>query len=128
MATKIPWLLLTLTDIPWYGLPVSKALEKSCKWLLFCSLILKVNKSAYIAKSRQQYHKILKKFCCTGKNHALKDMFMLNYETIKVNSFYYCSIEVLIDFINSAIAIHNFFKKATLLFTSASSTYDRKNF
>ena len=68
-----------------------------------------MNKSVYIAKSRQRYHKTLNKILLHGTNHALKDMCMLNYETIKVNSFYYCSIEVLIDFINSVIAIHIFY-------------------
>ena len=65
-------------------------------------------------------------------NHAVKDMYMLNYGTIKMDSFYYCSIEVLIDFINSVITncytIKVFLKKATLLFTSASNTYDNINF
>ena len=51
---------------------------------------------------------------------------MLNYGTIK-KSFYYNSIEVLIDFINSVITIHAFLE-ATLFFTSASNTYDRMNF
>ena len=86
--------------------------------MLFCSLILKVHKSVYIAKSRKRNHKTLNKILLHGTNHALKDMCMLIYETIGVNSFYYCSIEVLIDLINLVIAIHNFFKKATVVYFS----------
>ena len=40
-------------------------------------------------------------------NHVLKDMYMLNYGTIK-KAVYYNSIAVLIDFINPVIAIHLF--------------------
>ena len=86
-----------------------------------------MNKSVYVAKSRQGYHKTLNNILLYMPNHVLKDMYMLNYGTIKINSFYYSSIEVLIGFINSVIAIHVFLK-ATPLFTSASNTYDRMNF
>ena len=87
-----------------------------------------MNKSVYIAKSTQQYHKTLNKVLLHVSNHALKDMYMFNYEAIKMNSFYYCSIEVLIDFVNSVIAIHDFLKKATLLFISRLNTYHSMNF
>ena len=56
-------------------------------------------------------------------SHALKDMYMLTYETIKKA----VSIIVPSDFINPVIAIHVFLK-AIPLFTSASNIYDRINF
>ena len=64
---------------------------------------LKVNKSAYIAKSRQRHHKTT--FCCTCQTR-LKIFVHLNYGTFLKNSSYYSSIHV--DFINSVIAIHVF--------------------
>ena len=42
---------------------------------------LKVNKSAYIAKSRQHYHLTLSNILLHVSNHFLKDMYMLNYGT-----------------------------------------------
>ena len=44
---------------------------------------LKVNKSVYIAKSRQRHYKTLNKILLHVPNHALKDVYMLNYGTIK---------------------------------------------
>ena len=49
---------------------------------------LKVNKSVYIAKSKQQYHKRLNKILLHVSNHALKDMYMLNYGTVKKKTLY----------------------------------------
>ena len=76
-----------------------------------------MNKSVYIAKSRQPYYQTLNSILLHVPNHALKDVYMLNYGTIKsINSSYQhlffswpsvaykkaCnSIEVLIGFINS---------------------------
>ena len=37
----------------------------------------------YIAKLRQRYYKTLKNILLHVSNHALKDMLMLNYGTIK---------------------------------------------
>ena len=42
------------------------------------------------------------------------------------NSFYYSFIQVLIDFINSVIVIHVFYKQLDF-FTSASNAYDHMN-
>ena len=42
---------------------------------------LKVNKSVYIAKSRQRYHKPRNNILLHVSNHTLKDMYMLNYGT-----------------------------------------------
>ena len=51
---------------------------------------IKVNKSVYIAKSRQRYHETLDNIVLHVPNHALKDVYMLNYGTIKnINSFCY---------------------------------------
>ena len=44
-------------------------------------LLLKVNKSVYILKSRQRYHSTLNNILLHVSNHALKDMDMLNYGT-----------------------------------------------
>ena len=53
-------------------------------------ILLKVNKSVYIAKSRQRYYKTLNNILLHVPNHALKDVYMLNYGTIKnTNSSYY---------------------------------------
>ena len=49
-------------------------------------------------------------------NHALKEMYMLNYGTINyAKNFYYSYTEVLIDFINSLIAVHVFYKQLHFL-------------
>ena len=45
------------------------------------TLRLKVNKSEYIAKSRQRYHKTFNNILLHVSNHALNDMFMFNYGT-----------------------------------------------
>ena len=61
-------------------------------------------------------------------NHALKYMYMLNYEIINnVNSLYYRSIEVLIDFINSVVTLHVFYKQLHFLL-QPQITYGRMNF
>ena len=46
---------------------------------------------------------------------------MFNYETIK-KSFYYNSIELLIDFINSVIVIHIFFISNSIFYLSFLNT------
>ena len=54
---------------------------------------IKVNKSVYIAKSRQPCYKTLDNIL---PNHALKDVFMLNYRIIKnTNSSYYTRLFVI---------------------------------
>ena len=45
--------------------------------------VIKVNKSVYIAIWRQRYHKTLNSILLHMSNHALKDVYRLNYETIK---------------------------------------------
>ena len=51
---------------------------------------IKVNKSVYIAKWRQWYYKTINNIFLHVPNHALKDVYMLNYGTIKnTNSSYY---------------------------------------
>ena len=39
---------------------------------------VKVNKSLYIAKLRQRYHKTFKKILLHVSNHALKDMYTVS--------------------------------------------------
>ena len=52
--------------------------------------ILKVNKSVYVAKSRQRYYRTLNNILLHVPNHALKAVFVLNYKIIKnTNSSYY---------------------------------------
>ena len=41
----------------------------------------KANKSVYIAKSRQRYHKTFNNILLHVSNHTLEDMYMLNYGT-----------------------------------------------
>ena len=85
-------------------------------WMFPNTISLKVIKSVYIAKSRQRYRKALTNILLPVPNHALKNMYMLNYETKKnTDSFYYRSIKVLIDFINSVIAMHVFYKQLQFL-------------
>ena len=45
---------------------------------------VKVNKSVYVAKLGQRCDKTLNNFLLHVPNHALKDMDMLNYVTIKI--------------------------------------------
>ena len=54
-------------------------------WLchILYAILLKVNQSVYIAKSRQWYEKTLNNVLLHVSNHALKDMYMLNYKTLK---------------------------------------------
>ena len=81
--------------------------------LTFCEINL--NKSAYIAKQGQRYGKTLNNLSLHVLNHVLKEMYILNYETINNTNTLYCSfIEVLIDFINSVIAIHVFINNCRL--------------
>ena len=62
--------------------------------------LVKVNKSIYIAKSRQQYYKTLNNILLNVPNHALKDLYMLNYGIIKnTNSSYYTRFFVINFFI-----------------------------
>ena len=62
-----------------------------------------------IAKSGQRYDKTLNKFLLHVSDHASKDMYMLNYGIISnMNSLYYSSVDVLIDFINSVILFRRF--------------------
>ena len=63
-------------------------------------------------KSVRRYDKKLYNSLLLMLNHALKGMYMLNYGIINnMNSLYYSSIEVLIDFINSVITLHVFYNK-----------------
>ena len=55
--------------------------------------------------------KTLKNFLFHLPNHALKDVYMLNYGIINNMKFFYSSIEVLIDFINFVIALHVSYKQ-----------------
>ena len=74
--------------------------------ITFNEEIVKVNKSVYMAKSGQQYNKTPNDFSLHVSNHALKYMYKLSYGTINnTNILLYSSIEVLIDFIDSVIAI-----------------------
>ena len=53
-------------------------------------LLFKANKSVYKAKSKQRYYKTFNNILLHVPNHALKDVYMLNYRTIKnTNSSYY---------------------------------------
>ena len=64
------------------------------------TFIIKVNKSVYIAKSRQRYYQTLNNILLHVPNHALKDVYMLNYGTIKsTNSSYYTLFFIIIFFI-----------------------------
>ena len=90
--------------------------------------VFKVNRSVYIAKSGQQYDKTLNNFLKYVPNHVIKDMYMLNYGIMNsVNSLYHISIEVLIDFINSVITLHVFYKQLNFLLQPR-VTYGRMNF
>ena len=63
-----------------------------------------------IAKSRQRYHKTLNNILLHVPNHGLKDVYMLNYGTIKnINSFYYTCL--LLFFLS-----YNLIKTDTLVF------------
>ena len=59
---------------------------------------LKMNKSVYTAKLWQRYHKILKNILLQLPNHDLKDVYMLNYGTMKnTNSLYYTRFFIIIN-------------------------------
>ena len=66
------------------GTPLDYNLSKE-EWLTMRGLaedrnfIIKVNKSVYIAESRQRYHKPRNNIFLHVSNHTLKDMYMLNY-------------------------------------------------
>ena len=63
-------------------------------------------------KSVRRYDKKLYNSLLLMLNHALKGMYMLNYGIINnMNSLYYSSIEVIIDFINSVITLLVFYNK-----------------
>ena len=51
-------------------------------------------------------------------DHALKYMYMLNYGVLNYKSLHYSSIQVLIDFINSVIAIHVIFIRNFIFYFS----------
>ena len=51
--------------------------------------ILKVNKSVYVAKSRQRYYRTLNNILLHVLNHALKDVYMLSYGIMKNTLFCY---------------------------------------
>ena len=63
-------------------------------------------------KSVRRYDKKLYNSLLLMLNHAVKGMYMLNYGIINnMNSLYYSSIEVIIDFINSVITLLVFYNK-----------------
>ena len=67
-----------------------KKKDENAKCLDFQFHNLKVNKSAYIAKSRKRYHKTLNNILLLVPNLALKDVGLLNYGIIKnTNSSHY---------------------------------------
>ena len=76
----------------------------------------------------QRYDKTLNNFLFHMSDHALKDMYMLHYGVISnMNSLYYNSIEMVIDFINSVITLHVFHKQFHFLL-QPQVTYGRMNF
>ena len=65
--------------------------------ILICVIVsVKVNKSVYIAKSRQCYYKTLNNILLHVPNHALKDVYKLNYGIMKnTNSSFYARFFVI---------------------------------
>ena len=61
---------------------------------------IKVNKSVHIAKWRQRYYKTLNNIFLDVPNHALKDVYMLNYGTIKNTKSSYYTGFFIINFFN----------------------------
>ena len=59
---------------------------------------IKVNKSVYIAKSRQQCYKTLNDILLHVPNNTLKDVYMLNYGTIKNRNILYDTPLFIINF------------------------------
>ena len=60
-----------------------------------------MNKSVYIAKLRQRYHKIVKNILLQLSNHDLKDVYMLNYGPMKnTNSLYCTRFFIIINFLS----------------------------
>ena len=59
---------------------------------------IKVNKSVYIAKSRQQCYKTLNNILLHVPNNTLKDAYMLNYGTIKNRNILYDTPLFIINF------------------------------
>ena len=59
---------------------------------------IKVNKSVYIAKSRQQCYKTLNNILLHVPNNTLKDVYMLNYGTIKNRNILYYTRFFIINF------------------------------
>ena len=49
--------------------------------IYLANINVKVNKSVYKAKSGQRYHLTLNNILLHVSNHALKDMYILNYGT-----------------------------------------------
>ena len=60
-------------------LPTSPTNQRYSSYL--SDFLIKVNKSVYIVKSRQRYHLKLNDILLHVINHALKDMYILNYRT-----------------------------------------------
>ena len=81
---------------------------KSNEIYLLGEFNIKVNKSVYIAKSRQRYYKTLHNILLHVPNHALKYVYMLNYGTTRsTNSSYYTSFFILIFFIIQLIKTYS---------------------
>ena len=59
---------------------------------------IKVNESVYIAKSRQQCYKTLNNILLHVPNNTLKDVYMLNYGTIKNRNILYDTPLFIINF------------------------------
>ena len=79
-----------------------------------------------MANSGQWYDKTLSNFLLHVPNHANMNMF--NYGTVNnTNSLHYSTTEVLIDVINSIVAIHVFDKQLHFLLEFR-VTYGRMNF
>ena len=75
-----------------------------------------MNKSLYIAKSRQQYYKTLNNILLHVPNHALKDVYMLNYGTIKNANSSYNVLGIIQAFLLLIFLSYNLIKKYSLGF------------
>ena len=113
------WNILLLQTNEKYWVVKRKAVVSELSQNLF--LYIKVNKSLYIAKSRQRYYKTLNNILLHAPNHALKDLFMLNYGIIKItNSSHY------IRFFVIKIFYHIISSKQThLVFCTISTIFER---
>ena len=70
-----------------------------------------MNKSVHIAKSRQRYYKTLNNILLHVPNHALKDVYMLNYGIIKNTDSSHYTLYFVIKFF-----LYNFIKTDSLGF------------